>query len=211
DSDPTALASINILLAGGDALSPKHVNLASEILSNCHLINGYGPTEGTTFSACFLVSPDSALDASVPIGRPISNTQLYVLDGFGEVVPLGVAGELCIGGAGLARGYFGRAELTAERFVPSPFGEGERLYRTGDLVRYLPDGNLEFLGRLDHQVKIRGYRIELGEIEAALRAHDGVAQAVVAVREGRPGDKRLVGDVGPAGGGDPAPAPPPAA
>ncbi len=121
----------------------------------------------------------------IPIGRPIDNTELYVLDQYQQVVPIGVAGELYLGGVGLARGYFNRPDLTTERFIPHPFKDGERLYRTGDLVRYMNDRNLEYIGRIDNQVKIRGFRIELGEIEAALYDHSSVKEAVVLVKEDR--------------------------
>ena len=127
----------------------------------------------------------------IPIGRPIDNTELYVLDQYQQVVPIGVAGELYLGGVGLARGYFNRPDST-ERFIPHPFKDGERLYRTGDLVRYMNDRNLEYIGRIDNQVKIRGFRIELGEIEAALHDHSSVKEAVVLVKEDRPGDKQLI-------------------
>ena len=159
----------------------------------CELHNLYGPTEAAIDVSAWQCDPAALRDVtSVSIGSPIANLRLYVLDERGNPVPVGVAGELHIGGVGLARGYHRRPALTAERFVPDPFGDGERLYRTGDLARWRPDGTIDFLGRIDHQVKLRGLRIELGEIESALRDQDGVAEAAVIVREDNPGDKRLV-------------------
>ncbi|MGA5301850.1 amino acid adenylation domain-containing protein [Nucisporomicrobium flavum] len=174
------------MLCGGEALPD---DLARRLGgSGGELWNMYGPTETTIWSAVSRVTGD------VRLGEPIANTELHVLDAHGELAPAGVPGELHIGGAGLARGYLGRPELTAERFVPHPFpiGLGHRLYRTGDLVRRRADGGLEFLGRMDHQVKLRGFRIELGEIEALLAQQPAVRQAVVLVREDAPGDQRLV-------------------
>jgi acyl carrier protein len=184
------------LLAGGDVLSVRHVEkyLSAIGESEQRLINGYGPTENTTFTCCHVMDGNTRLNGSVPIGRPITNTQAYVLDAAMQVVPVGVAGELYIGGAGLARGYFKQPELTAEKFVPHPHGAeaGERLYRTGDMVRWHESGELEFVGRVDGQVKVRGFRIEMGEIEAVLVGHAGVREAVVLVREDERSDKRLV-------------------
>ena len=195
DEDRSAIASVRTLLAGGDVLSATHVQKVVEVSSG-QLINGYGPTEGTTFSTCFHATASDDLQDSVPIGRPISNTRVYVLDGGLMPVPAGVAGELYIAGAGLARGYLGRAGLTAERFVADRFGPcGSRMYRTGDLARWRGDGVLEFLGRADAQVKLRGFRIEPGEIEAALVRHPGVAQAAVIAREDEGSGRRLVGYV----------------
>jgi len=157
------------------------------------MINHYGPTE-TTVGVCTYLLSLSDLPNTIPIGRPIANTRIYILDCYGEPVPVGVAGELYIGGAGVARGYLNRPELTAEKFVKDPFAAeaGARMYKTGDLGRWLPDGNIEYLGRNDDQVKIRGFRIELGEIEARLAEHAGVREAVVVAREDEPGEKRLV-------------------
>ncbi|KAA3617203.1 MAG: amino acid adenylation domain-containing protein [Calditrichaeota bacterium] len=154
--------------------------------------NAYGPTETTVCASMFLTDPDSKIDP--PIGKANGNFQLYVLDRNGFLCPVGVAGELCVGGVGLARGYHNRPDLTAEKFIPDTFSGkmGERLYRTGDLVRYLPDGNIDFLGRIDHQVKVRGFRIELGEIEASLREIREIVDVIVLAREDKPGEKRLV-------------------
>jgi amino acid adenylation domain-containing protein len=173
------------VLCGGEALPG---DLADRLLERCgELWNLYGPTETTIWSACHRVRPG----APVVIGRPIANTQLYVLDPYGQPVPVGVTGELLIGGDGVARGYWHRPELTAERFVANPLG-GARVYRTGDWVRYRPGGVVEYIGRKDHQVKVRGFRIELGEIEAVLRKLPAVAEAVVVVRELSKADTRLV-------------------
>ena len=195
DEAPEILAGVHQLLIGGEALSAAHVRRALERLPATEIVNGYGPTESTTFTCCYPIprTLDPSL-TSIAIGRPIANTEVYVLDGRLWPVPIGVPGELYIGGAGLARGYLNRPELTAEKFIRRslPHGPGCRLYRTGDRVRWRPDGNLEFLGRLDHQVKMRGFRIELGEIEAALAEHPQVREAVVLLREDRPGDRRLV-------------------
>ena len=168
------------MLVGGEALSVPHIRRAVEQLPQTQLLNGYGPTENTTFTCCYTIPAE--LDdsvSSIPIGPPIANTQVYILDEQMEPVPLGVAGELYIAGDGLARGYVARPELTAEKFVPHPFSEkgGERLYRTGDLTRWLANGAIEFLGRRDRQVKLRGFRIELGEVEAALKRIDEVPRS----------------------------------
>lgn len=196
DQDASALRGVEQLLIGGEALSVEHVNRAFTALPELMLINGYGPTEGTTFTCCYRIDPSASHEwRSVPIGQPIANSQAYILDQRLQPAPIGVVGELYIGGDGLARGYFNCPELTAERFAPDGLSGkgGERLYRTGDLARYLPNGNIEFIGRADQQVKLRGYRIELGEIEATLNQHPAVEKSVVEMREDRPGNKRLVG------------------
>ena len=163
-----AFAALRYLIVGGDAVDAQTVGEVLRRGAPEHLLNGYGPTETTTFAATFEIRA-SKPGATIPIGRPIGNTRIYILDERLEPVPIGVAGELYIGGAGVARGYWNRADLTAERFVPSPFVAGDRLYKTGDVGRYLSDGTIEFVGRNDFQVKLRGFRIELGEIEARLR------------------------------------------
>ena len=186
DEAPEALSEVRQLLIGGEALSVSHVRRALGLLPGTQIINGYGPTESTTFTCCYAIPP--RLDEntnSISIGRPIANTKVYLLDSHLSPVPIGISGELYIGGDGLARGYLNRPELTAEKFIPHPFSHepGARLYKTGDLARYLPDGNIEFLGRTDHQVKIRGFRIELAEIEAVLSQHPAVRETVVLARE----------------------------
>ena len=188
------LASLRYLIVGGDALDPRVIARVLHGDSPQHLINGYGPTETTTFAATHEITAVPKNARSIPIGRPIGNTRIYILDQFREPVPVGVTGELYIGGAGVARGYLNRPELTAERFSKDPFTEktGDRMYWTGDLGRWLADGTIEFLGRNDFQVKIRGYRIELGEIEARVMEHHGVREAVMVAREDTIGDKRLV-------------------
>jgi amino acid adenylation domain-containing protein len=162
--------------------------------ASCVLVNQYGPSESHVVSAFTLAEPPERWPTLPPIGTPIANARIYLLDGRRQPVPIGIPGELYIGGASLARGYFDRPELTSERFAPDPFSEDSdaRMYRTGDLARHLPDGNIEYIGRSDHQVKVRGFRIEPGEIEAALRAHPSVSDALVVAREDDAGDKRLV-------------------
>ncbi len=194
DEDPTCLRGLRQLLTGGEALSPEHVRRALAALPDTRLYNGYGPTECTTFTTVHAIPPALPAGArAIPIGRAIRDTQLYVLDERRRPVPPGFVGELYVGGSGLARGYLGRPELTAERFVDDPFGPaGGKLYRTGDLVRQLDDGALDYLGRADTQIKVRGFRIEPGEIESALLRHAALRSAVVAAREGAAGERRLL-------------------
>ncbi|WP_414568360.1 amino acid adenylation domain-containing protein [Nostoc sp. CCY 9925] len=181
-------------IIGGENLLTESISFWKRFAPNTMLVNEYGPTETVVGCCIYRVPKDEIESSSVPIGQPIANTQLYVLDEYHQSVPIGVPGELYIGGAGLARGYLNRPELTAVKFIPHPFSHepGARLYKTGDLARYRADGNLEFLGRIDHQVKVRGYRIELGEIEGLLGQHPKVQEAVVLMREDIPKNQRLV-------------------
>ncbi|MDR6985530.1 acyl-coenzyme A synthetase/AMP-(fatty) acid ligase/aryl carrier-like protein, partial [Rheinheimera pacifica] len=189
-----ALKGLRCLVAGGDALSGRHVSAYLSAPWSGELVNGYGPTEATTFSCLYRMrSHDARCD--VPIGYPLERSSCYVLDEQGQQVLPGVPGELYVGGAGLAHGYWGQSAKTAEAFVPNPYGApGSRLYRTGDRVRYNRDGALEFLGRRDAQVKVRGYRIEPGEIEHALKGYAGVVHAVVWVHD-EGGRKQLLAAV----------------
>jgi amino acid adenylation domain-containing protein len=183
-----------VLVIGGDTLRAANLDFWRTHAPETRLINEYGPTETVVGCCVYEVSAGTASSGTVPIGKPIANTQIYLLDSELEPVPIGVPGELYVGGAGLARGYLDNPALTAERFIASPFGDdpGARLYRTGDLARYRADGNIEFLGRIDHQVKIRGFRVELGEIEAVLCQYAGVREGVVLAREDGSGSKCLV-------------------
>ncbi|WP_339850476.1 amino acid adenylation domain-containing protein [uncultured Nisaea sp.] len=177
DTYPESLKPLRQLLAGGEALSVAHVRKALDMLPGCRLVNGYGPTENTTFSCCYQIAPGDYRNA-IPIGAPIANSTAYILDDRMRLLPPGTAGELYVGGDGLAIGYWNDPALTAERFVANPFASGERLYRTGDLACWRGDGSIDFLGRLDDQIKIRGFRIEPGEIEAALHLYPGITGAV---------------------------------
>ncbi len=201
DQEPAGLAGLRQLLFGGDVASTPRVRRALDLLPGVRLIHAYGPTEATTFATCRTVSRKQATGARLPLGRPVPRTSVWILDPGLEPVPPGVPGELWLGGDGLARGYLGRPELTAERFVPSPFAPagngGERLYRTGDLARWLPDGGVDLLGRIDRQVKIRGFRVEPAEVEAGLERHPAIAACVVQPR-GDGEDKRLIAWIVPA-------------
>jgi acyl-coenzyme A synthetase/AMP-(fatty) acid ligase/acyl carrier protein len=195
-------ASLRQLVFGAEAVGTEGVRAMLREGKPGRVLHEYGPTEATVWCTLEEVGEVEEGAATVPIGRPIPNARAYVLDPAGEPLPVGVPGELCIGGDGVVRGYLGRPGLTAERFVPDPFAAepGGRMYRTGDRARWKADGKLEFMGRLDDQVKIRGFRIEPGEVEAAMAAYPGVSEARVMMREDQPGDKRLVayvvGEVG---------------
>ena len=195
-SNPAALIPRKRLIFGGEASGWDLVQQIHSLAPNCRLFNHYGPTETTVGVLTYPVDPQrpSQYSSTVPIGKPLPNSTAFILDSTGSPVPIGVAGELYIGGRGLARGYFNKLEQTNARFAAASLPEAgqQRLYRTGDMVRHLPDGNIEFLGRVDNQVKIRGFRIEPGEIEAALAEHPGVSESVVIAHGETAGDKTLI-------------------
>nr|WP_083858705.1 non-ribosomal peptide synthetase [Paenibacillus sp. OSY-SE] len=191
DVKADCLRHIRAILFGGERVSVSHVRKALRHLGPGKIKHVYGPTESTVFATCHDVNEVAADALNVPIGRPISNTTIYIVNEENGLQPIGVAGELCVAGDGLARGYLNRPELTAEKFVDNPFVPGERMYRTGDLARWLPDGSIEYVGRIDHQVKIRGYRIELGEVEAHLLKVQPVQEGTVVARETGSGEKQL--------------------
>ncbi len=180
---------LKTILAGGDKLSPVHISALKGHYPSLAIVNGYGPTENTTFS---LTYPVQTVSDRIPIGKPINNSTAYIISR-NQLVPVGVVGEICVGGDGLARGYLNQPELTVEKFVDNPFVPGQRMYRTGDMGRWLPDGNIEFMGRKDEQVKIRGYRIELGEIENALMQHPSIVNAAVVAKSTAEGEKEMAG------------------
>src|SRR6185437_9391887 len=191
--DTAACASLKQVICSGEALPAVLAAAFFRQLPGVGLHNLYGPTEAAVdVTAWACVAGDDA--SSIPIGRPVANTRIYILDGYGQPVPVGVAGEIFIGGVQVGRGYLNRETLTAERFLPDPFAHDAdaRMYKTGDLGRWRADGNIEYLGRNDHQVKIRGFRIELGEIETQLLRHEQIQEAVVIAREDVSGEKRLV-------------------
>jgi amino acid adenylation domain-containing protein len=201
---PDAFATVKQVLFGGEAVDPKWVRAILNDRGPRRLLHVYGPTENTTFSTWFEIKNVSADATTIPIGRPLSNSTAYVLDSHANPVPIGVPGELYVGGDGLAKEYLERPEVTREKFVAHPWIAGELLYRTGDLVRLREDGAIEFIGRIDNQVKIRGFRIELGEIEAVLAQHPAVRETVVLAREDTPGERKLAAYLVAPGEGRPA-------
>jgi len=190
---PTAFRTLRYLLFGGQSCDPKWVRAILEHGPPQNLLHVYGPTECTTFTTWYPVERVDDSARAIPIGRPISGTRVYILDSYLQPAPAGVAGELYVGGDGLAREYLNRPELTAEKFISTPFKEGMpgRIYKTGDFAKYLTDGNIQFIGRIDRQVKIRGFRIELQEIEAVLSQHPSVGKSVVIAKQTDKSDHRL--------------------
>ena len=170
------LTKLKLIVTGGEVCSLK---LAKRLASYCNLYNTYGPTENTVTSTVYKYTPEVLNEKSLPIGKPINNTKAYIVSGTFDLLPIGEAGELCLAGRGLARGYLNNEKLTSEKFIDNPFEAGKKMYRTGDFARLKEDGSIEFIGRRDDQVKIRGYRIELGEIETALNSVKGIEKAIV--------------------------------
>ncbi|KXZ23340.1 non-ribosomal peptide synthetase, partial [Bacillus nakamurai] len=191
DVETSCLSTLRKIMFGGERASVEHVKKALSTVGKGKLLHMYGPSESTVFATYHPVDVIEEDTLSIPIGKPVSNTEVFILNPDGRVQPAGVAGELCVSGEGLVQGYFNRPELTEEKFVPHPFKDGERMYKTGDLARWLPNGDIEFIGRIDHQVKIRGQRIELGEIEHQLQSHDRVQESVVLAVDQGAGDKLL--------------------
>jgi len=183
--------NLKYVLAGGDIISSKQVSRITKKYKNIEVVNAYGPTENAVVSTCYRVNGEWNEDKLVPIGKPINNTTAYIMDKNNSLLPIGALGELCVGGDGVARGYLNKEELTKEKFVENPYVKGDRLYKTGDLVRWLEDGNIEFIGRIDHQVKIRGFRIEIGEIEKAFLKHPKIKEVAVIDRKDKMGNKYL--------------------
>ncbi|GEO12155.1 non-ribosomal peptide synthetase [Segetibacter aerophilus] len=196
DTDISVFASLVTILVGGEKLSEIHIGKVRRSLPAIRIINGYGPTENTTFSLTYRIT-DANFTNTIPIGRPLTNRTVYIVDKISQLVPVGVPGEILLGGAGLSRGYLNRPELTAEKFIKNPFSKekASKLYKTGDLGRLLPNGNIEYLGRIDNQVKIRGYRIELQEIENVLQQNPAVSQSLIVAKTDVEGNKVLVGYV----------------
>ncbi len=189
DTDIELFENLQTIKVGGDRLSPVHIYMLKQRYPNLGIVNGYGPTENTAASCCYTID---TVVPNIPIGKPIGNTTAWIVDEYMQLVPIGVIGELLVGGVGVARGYLNNAELTAKKFIDNPFNPGERIYKTGDLARWLPDGNIEFIGRADEQVKIAGYRIEPGEIEAVLQKHPDIDNAIVVAKANNKGVKELV-------------------
>ncbi|WP_205608364.1 non-ribosomal peptide synthetase, partial [Clostridium botulinum] len=191
DTNIEYLINVKKILFGGERVSVKHTKRALKYLGKERLVHVYGPTEGTVYSTYYFIDNIEKYAENIPIGKSINNSKAYVLDRNDNLLAIGIAGELCISGDGLARGYLNRPELTSEKFVDNPFEEGTKMYKTGDLARWLPDGNIEFLGRIDNQVKIRGFRIELGEIENRLLQHESIKEAAILVKENEENEKYI--------------------
>ena len=180
EENPYMFKKVKYLLTGGDVLSPRHINMVRDANPNITIINGYGPTENTTFSCCFTI--DKNYETSIPIGKPIANSTAYIVSKNGKIQPKGVPGELWVGGDGVSKGYLNRKDLTTEKFIRNPFAKG-KVYKTGDIVKLLPDGNIDFIGRLDNQVKIRGFRVEISEIDNVVKQYPGVSKLFTLVKE----------------------------